>query len=113
MDADVLQSYFLYGNTFHYSLIYANGGRGQRGMAMFITSEIILLCPDSYYDLTSRGKKIIVSSQIDLLLLENTFGEFARQQIMTFGQSHTNKQLRQTIRCNYDYCFSEYDFITT
>lgn len=61
---------------------------------------------DSYYDLISWGKKIIVSSQIRFVLLEYAFGEFAQRQIMTFGQSHTNKQLRQTIWCNYDYCFS-------
>lgn len=82
-------------------------------MAMLITSKIKLSGLHSYYDLISWGKKIIVSAQIDFALLERAFGAFALQQIMTFGQSHTNKQLRQTIRCNYNYCSSDSEFIIT
>lgn len=97
---------FSYGNTFHYGLIHTNRGRGRRGMAPLITVPMKSRGLNSYYDLISRGKKVIVSAQIDLALLRDAFGELASLQIMTFGQSHTNKQLRQTIRCNYNYCSS-------
>lgn len=87
--------FLLYGNTFHYCLIYANRGRGHWGMATLITSKIKLLGLNSYYDLISWGKKIIVSAQMDFVLLEYAFSDFVLQQIMTFGQSHTNKQLNK------------------
>lgn len=83
-------------------------------MDMLITSKIKSSGLHCYYDLISRGMEIIVSAQIDLSApLHFASGEFASGLIMTFGQSHTNKQPRQTITSNYNYCSSAFEFIST
>lgn len=46
-------------------------------MAPLITVPMKSRGLSSYYDLISRGKKVIVSAQIDLALLRDAFGELA------------------------------------
>lgn len=82
-------------------LVYANGSRGHGGVAALITVKIKRSGLLGYCGLISGGTTIIVCVHMDLALPER--GD-ASQHVMTFGQSHTNKQPGETIRCNYNYC---------